>query len=558
VGLTKRCWTSWSAVFVVTWSVATAAAQEPEFLGVTRHRIEPPAGGGGGFGGNVYVARDVVFISSDAARPGGGRGRVFRYEKNASGIWAMRGELVPSTGAASERFGSSLFAVDDIALATAGNEVVDSTTSPQTTGVVYVFERDAGAPGAWGQTARIENPDRSGRGAFGFALTSDGEWLVISVTNSSGEGPASHVLVYARTASGFSLSATLSPGAVPNSSGFGGGVSVSADHVTVGDGFGGGDGRGRVHIFRYDRTAASWGVPQVLAPPSSCASASACRLSPNARVHKATLFFSAPLPGEIYWVTGTNPWSVRRTVTSAPASGTGSWLSLAPSVLLASGTGTTSDVGEAYLYYQHYPERGVGWGLVATLRPEHTRRGTRFGAVVDVAQDTAVVGASGDTASSTGAGAAYIFDLQFAHAPRFDTLPARDAQVAVEYRYDVRASDGDGDRLTLSAPTLPAWLSFTPRPDNTAVLTGRPASGDTGSHAVVLLATDPSGRSATQSFSIEVAPAVPSRLPPGSDGCACRIASSSPGSAAGWLVLAGLALGLVARIRRPRRSACST
>ena len=66
-------------------------------------------------------------------------------------------------------------------------------------------------------------------------------------------------------------------------------------------------------------------------------------------------------------------------------------------------------------------------------------------------------------------------------------------------------SDVDGDTLTYTATkvggALPAWLSFN---GTTATFTGTPRNGDVGLIDIVVTATDPSGTSVSDSFSLEV------------------------------------------------------
>ena len=69
-------------------------------------------------------------------------------------------------------------------------------------------------------------------------------------------------------------------------------------------------------------------------------------------------------------------------------------------------------------------------------------------------------------------------------------------------RICILASDIDvGDTLTLSAETLPSWLSFDAA---TGVLSGTPVNDDVGDHSVVLRATDAAGAYAEQSFTVTV------------------------------------------------------
>ncbi|HOS78977.1 MAG TPA: choice-of-anchor Q domain-containing protein, partial [Anaerolineae bacterium] len=77
----------------------------------------------------------------------------------------------------------------------------------------------------------------------------------------------------------------------------------------------------------------------------------------------------------------------------------------------------------------------------------------------------------------------------------------------VPYTYEIIADDDDlayGDVLTITAPTLPSWLTLEDHGDGTATLSGAPTNADVGEHAVVLQVTDSGGLSAMQSFTITV------------------------------------------------------
>ena len=75
------------------------------------------------------------------------------------------------------------------------------------------------------------------------------------------------------------------------------------------------------------------------------------------------------------------------------------------------------------------------------------------------------------------------------------------------FTYDVEVADANGGTFTITAPSLPSWLTLTDNGDGTAELTGTPANGDAGLNSVELEVTDsPNDGTGTQSFSIEVFP----------------------------------------------------
>ncbi|NLF32487.1 MAG: tandem-95 repeat protein, partial [Planctomycetes bacterium] len=88
--------------------------------------------------------------------------------------------------------------------------------------------------------------------------------------------------------------------------------------------------------------------------------------------------------------------------------------------------------------------------------------------------------------------------------PAFTSAALTDATEDAAYTYNITASDADGDGITLTGLTVPAWLTFTDNGDGTATLTGTPTNNEVGDHAVSLQASDGTALG-TQSFTITVA-----------------------------------------------------
>ncbi|MBT8137898.1 MAG: hypothetical protein KJO54_12845 [Gammaproteobacteria bacterium] len=132
-------------------------------------------------------------------------------------------------------------------------------------------------------------------------------------------------------------------------------------------------------------------------------------------------------------------------------------------------------------------------------------------------------------------------------APSVTSSPVTAATEDSAYSYTVQATDANGDTLTISAPTLPSWLTLVDNGDGTATLSGTPTAGDIGSSQVVIMITDNSGvaKSQMQSFSINVAAS------------AVRVNISGDGGGNGattpWLLLLGVGL-FWARARREVQS----
>jgi VCBS repeat-containing protein len=102
-------------------------------------------------------------------------------------------------------------------------------------------------------------------------------------------------------------------------------------------------------------------------------------------------------------------------------------------------------------------------------------------------------------------------------APAFTSTPVTAAAEGVAYAYAVTTTDPDlvyGDRLTITAPVKPAWLTLTDHGNGTASLGGTPSNADVGDHAVTLQVRDTAGATDSQSFTITV---TSGNLPPIAD-----------------------------------------
>lgn len=83
-------------------------------------------------------------------------------------------------------------------------------------------------------------------------------------------------------------------------------------------------------------------------------------------------------------------------------------------------------------------------------------------------------------------------------APIFTSSPVTNIEANQPYTYTVTTSDPENDPLTLSASTLPSWLTFVDNGDGTAAVSGTPTPADLGLHTFTLTATDDQGASSQQ------------------------------------------------------------
>jgi VCBS repeat-containing protein len=85
--------------------------------------------------------------------------------------------------------------------------------------------------------------------------------------------------------------------------------------------------------------------------------------------------------------------------------------------------------------------------------------------------------------------------------PFITSAPATTVNEGVTYAYTMTATDADATALTFAAPTLPAWLTFTPP----ATISGTPDQDDVGVHTVTMTASDGVAAAVTQTFQVTVA-----------------------------------------------------
>ena len=137
--------------------------------------------------------------------------------------------------------------------------------------------------------------------------------------------------------------------------------------------------------------------------------------------------------------------------------------------------------------------------------------------------------------------------------PTFTSTAPTTATEGTEYVYAITATDPEAGMLTITAPTLPAWLTFTDAGNGTAELRGTPGAANVGDHAVALQVDDAAAATASQSFSIAVAAAAPPPAPAPNPTPTPAPASQGGDSGGGSTALELLALAALAAVRFRRR-----
>ncbi len=143
------------------------------------------------FGRNIALSGDLLVVGAPTDLSFGLQtGSAYIYERNQGGdnAWGQIAKLTASDAQIYNQFGW--------AVAVEGNTVIVGAYTNPNGGRVYIFERDAGGPGNWGETAQLD-PDPPGlQACFGESVDLDGDILAIGAYG--GGDYAGYVYVFQR------------------------------------------------------------------------------------------------------------------------------------------------------------------------------------------------------------------------------------------------------------------------------------------------------------------------------------------------------------------------
>jgi hypothetical protein len=322
--------------------------------------------------------------------PGAGAAYVFERNLDGPGNWVQVAKLVAGDPQPFDAFGNSVSIHGDTIAVGAyledgglGNPLTD-------TGAVYVFERNQGGTGKWGQSARLADGQLMDNVQFGTSVSLDGNTVAVGAPFHNifpgpplGWAEAGLVLIFERNQGGtgnWGEAAGVIAGDFQEEDHFGMSVFLQGDTLVAGapaeDG-GSGDplpGAGAAYIFERDQGGpGNWGQTQRITagdPQAGDAFAAALGISGDIIVMGA--LYEDGGPGD-----------------------------------------PTLNAGAAYVFERHTGGWGQ-WGQAAKLMAGDGQSLDRFGGSASISYDTLVIGASfedggkGDPLPS--AGAAYVFE----------------------------------------------------------------------------------------------------------------------------------------------------
>ncbi len=321
------------------------------------------------FGNSVAVSGDVAVIGApwdDDAGGGSGSAYVFTRDQNGAGNWSQVAKLTADDAAAGDRFGDSVAVSGDIAVIGAFH----TDDAGAGSGSAYVFERDQGGSGNWGQVAELTADDAEGSDYFGASVSVNGDTVIATAHRNDDAGSESgSAYVFGRDQGGpdnWGQVDKITADDAAAGDRFGSSVSLSGAIAIIGAYRGdAGDFSGSAYVFERDQGGPdNWGqVTKITADDATA---------------EASFGTSVSLNGAIAVI------GARRD----DAAGDNS--------------------GSAYVF-----ERNQGgpdnWGQVAKITAADTVADDYFGKSVSLSGDTAIVGAYYDDDAGDNSGSAYVF-----------------------------------------------------------------------------------------------------------------------------------------------------
>jgi hypothetical protein len=383
---------------------------------------------GDSFGYSVAFDGDYAVVGAPAADSvGSDRGRAYVFQKSQGGVdgWGQVAVLSASDEGDLDYFGISVDISGDNVVVGAGGENGSGTDQ----GAAYVYNRDQGGAGNWGQVKKLTASDRADQDRFGYAVAIDADVIVVGADGENGPGTdQGAAYVFTKDEGGldnWGEAAKLVSGEPDDVNQFGYHVAVDGGYALVGSPREDGSGadRGAAYVYHRDMGGVgAWGLVKKLVPSSpsddSWFGNSVAIDGGLAVIGEAWSDEGGTNRGAAHIFSrdhgGADNWGQMKKLAASDAAN-GSFFGYSVSV-----TATTVAVGsawanaggtergQAYVYTQN--EGGTdNWGEVQRLRASDAANEDWFGFSIAAQGLYVLVGAIGEDGSGSGRGAAYFF-----------------------------------------------------------------------------------------------------------------------------------------------------
>jgi hypothetical protein len=383
------------------------------------------------FGIAVAMDGDTIVVGSwlNTNSNGAAAGIAYVYQKDQGGVdnWGEVAVLVASNGVAQDAFGWSVaIDGDTVVIGAYRNDFLFENS-----GMAYVFERNAGGPDAWGETKVLTASDGARDDQFGWAVAVSGDTVAIGSHRADVDGlDDGAVYVYDRDLGG--AGAWGERTRIDASDGldgdlFGHGLSIDLDTLVVGAFLAdnGGSNRGSAYVFERDLGGAdAWGERTKIVASDAADDdyfGFAVGVNGDDAVVGAYQHDHGSTDGGGAYVFqrdegGADTWGERMELFGADTSNN-DWFGYSVSMDADSAVvgaykdnGLAFESGAAYVFGRNYGGAD-NFGQSHKLLPLDGEIGDRFGYSVAVSGTSAASGAIFADPSGTNSGSAYAFDL---------------------------------------------------------------------------------------------------------------------------------------------------
>jgi hypothetical protein len=389
--------------------------------------------------------------------PNAGAAYIFSRNQGGSDNWGQVNKIVSATRDTGSLFGTSVAISGDVVSVGAPNEFKDvNGANPwPATGAAYVFTKNQGGTGNWGQLKRIVASDRSSYSRFGESIAASGDDIVVSapldsrdITGNNPVGWAGSIYMINKNQGGpdnWGQRQKLAMGYVNQYQNYGSSVAVDGAYAVVGvkgDGIGASGStefiRGAGSAYIYKSVNGVWTpIKKITASSRELNAYFGARVAIRGNtivigaygVNDSLAYPFVLGAGAVYVFNkdqgGIDNWGqVKKIKTTSPtASGMfGFSVAIRGNTIAVGAPGengyasgnTVTNAGAAYLFDKD--QGGVNnWGQTFKISASDKSANDYFGESIDVSDSTVVVGASAESENSNGtntmvnAGSAYIY-----------------------------------------------------------------------------------------------------------------------------------------------------
>ena len=406
-------------------AIEEALGHEAFVPAIQAAKLSAPDGAAGDvFGFSVAVSGDTALVGAMGDDDNGDHsGSVYLFERDLGGTnnWGQVKKIITSDGAAGDTFGWSVALGGDTALVGAYQDDDNGSNS----GSAYILERDQGGVDNWGEVKKLTASDGAVDDWFGYAVALYGDTALVGAYADDDDGGYSgSAYLFERDQGGTGNWGQVKKIIASDGAGgdkFGGSIVLSGDTALVGavGDDDNGSNSGSVYLFERDLGGVdNWGEVKKLTASDGAAGdifGNAVALSGDTALVGARLdddngadsgsayLFERDLGGADNW------GQVKKLTASAGAAGEfyGFAVALSGDTALV-GAEWDTDNGSVYVLERN--QGGAGnWGEAVKLTASDGAEGDRFGWSVALHEDTALVGAGWNDDSGGDSGSAYIF-----------------------------------------------------------------------------------------------------------------------------------------------------